>query len=74
MQPSEGSGPADRFESEGYLFHQTLRRAFLDIAASEPDRCAIIDADRNEQEVAAAIWSIVETRLHPASAAGASSR
>jgi dTMP kinase len=66
-------GPADRFESEGLSFHQTLRRAFLDIAASEPDRCAIIDADRNIQEVAAAIWSIVENRLHPASA-GASSR
>ena len=25
-------------------FHQTLRRAFLDIAAAEPQRCAVIDA------------------------------
>ena len=34
------SGPADRFESEGLPFHETLRRAFLDIAAAEPLRCA----------------------------------
>jgi dTMP kinase len=57
--------PADRFESEGLAFHQTLRRAFLDIAAAEPMRCVVIDADRAEQEVAAAIWSAVEARLDP---------
>jgi dTMP kinase len=62
------TGPADRFESEGVPFHKTLRRAFLDIAAAEPLRCAIIDADRSEADVAAAIWSTVESRLHPAGA------
>jgi dTMP kinase len=62
------TGPADRFESEGLLFHQTLRRAFLDIAAAEPWRCAVIDADRIEDDVAAAIWSVVESRLDPACA------
>ena len=62
------TGPADRFESEGLPFHQTLRRAFLDIAAAEPRRCAVIDADRSEDDVAAAIWSAVESRLDPAGA------
>jgi dTMP kinase len=62
------TGPADRFESEGPPFHQTLRRAFLDIAAAEPWRCAVIDADRTEDDVAAAIWSAVESRLDPAGA------
>jgi dTMP kinase len=57
--------PADRFEAEGLAFHQTLRRAFLDIAADEPMRCVVIHADRAEQEVAAAIWSAVEARLDP---------
>ena len=33
---------------------------------TEPLRCAIIDADRSEDDVAAAIWSTVESRLHPA--------
>ena len=61
-------GPADRFESEALPFHRTLRRAFLDIAAAEPRRCAVIDADRSEDEVAAAIWAAVEGRLDPAAA------
>ena len=63
-----GKEGADRFESEGLAFHQTLRRAFLDIAAAEPRRCAVIDASKRESEVAAAIWSAVETRLDPAGA------
>ena len=64
----QGSGRADRFESEALPFHKTLRRAFLDIAAAEPLRCAIIDADRSEDDVAGAIWSAVQSRLDPASA------
>jgi dTMP kinase len=63
-----GKEGADRFESEGLAFHQTLRRAFLDIAAAEPRRCAVIDASKRENEVAAGIWSAVETRLDPAGA------
>jgi dTMP kinase len=64
----QGRGPADRFESEGLPFHQTLRRAFLDIAAAEPWRCVVINADRSREEVAAAIWSAIETRLDAAGA------
>jgi dTMP kinase len=67
----QGRGRADRFESEGLSFHQTLRRAFLDIAAAEPWRCAVIDAGGSEDEVAVAIWSTVEARLDPAGALGA---
>jgi dTMP kinase len=64
----QGREGADRFESEGLAFHQTLRRAFLDIGAAEPWRCAVIDASGSESEVAAAIWSAVEARLEPAGA------
>ena len=59
---------ADRFEAEGLAFHATLRRAFLEIAAAEPWRCAIIDASKGEDQVAADIWSAVESRLDPAGA------
>jgi dTMP kinase len=45
-----------------------LRRAFLDIAAAEPWRCVVIDAARSEDDVAAAIWSAVQSRLDPAGA------
>jgi dTMP kinase len=61
----QGRGGADRFESESLAFHQTLRRAFLDIAAAEPWRCVVIEGGGSEAEVAAAIWSAVEARLDP---------
>jgi dTMP kinase len=56
-------GAMDRFEREGAAFHETLRRAFLDIARAEPYRCAIIDADKPLQDVASAIWACVRERL-----------
>jgi dTMP kinase len=63
-----GKGGADRFEAEALAFHQTLRRAFLDIAKAEPQRCAVIDALKSQKNVAADIWATVEARLDPASA------
>jgi len=54
---------ADRFEREGAAFHETLRQAFLAIARAEPERCAVIDADRPPHEVAQAIWACVRERL-----------
>jgi dTMP kinase len=63
-----GKGGADRFEAEALPFHETLRRAFLEIAAAEPERCVVIDAQKSEEEVSAGIWSAVEARLDPAGA------
>jgi len=62
-----GGDAPDRFESEGLFFHETLRRAFLAIAEAEPERCVVIDAASDENTVADAIWSAVESRLDPAS-------
>jgi dTMP kinase len=67
-QVRRGTGSADRFETEGLEFHDTLRRAFLDIAAAEPERCVVVDALKSEEKVAEAIWSAVEERLDPAAA------
>ncbi|MAB15359.1 dTMP kinase [Parvibaculum sp.] len=53
----------DRFERMGDEFHQKLRQAFLDIAAAEPERCVVIDASRDEDAVAEAIWQAVSSRL-----------
>ncbi len=58
-----GGAAADRFEGEGLVFHQTLRRAFLEIVKAEPQRCVLIDARPGEGEVAAAIWAAVRARL-----------
>lgn len=57
-----GAGP-DRFEAEDTDFHRRLRDAFLTIARAEPGRCAVIDAGRAVDAVAAAIWEIVAHRL-----------
>jgi dTMP kinase len=53
----------DRFEKETRGFHETLRQAFLQIAAAEPQRCVLIDADRPSEEVAKSIWASVRQRL-----------
>jgi dTMP kinase len=57
-----GEGP-DRFEGEDLPFHENLRVAFLAIAAAEPERCAVIDASRSEEDVAQAIFGVISNRL-----------
>jgi dTMP kinase len=59
-------GGEHRFESKGTAFHERLRQAFLDIAAAESARCVVIDAAGSPDEVDAAIWRAVETRLEHA--------
>lgn len=58
-----GSSSPDRFEAEDLQFHESLRSAFLAIAAEEPARCAVIDASRPEEEVSQTIFGIIEERL-----------
>lgn len=52
-----------RFESKGLAFHERLRTAFLQIAGSEPGRCAIIDAAASIDAVEAKVWETVSGRL-----------
>jgi dTMP kinase len=59
----QNAGGLDRFESEDLSFHEELRRAFLEIAAAEPDRCCVVNALDSEDEVAEAVWRIVEARF-----------
>lgn len=56
-------GGADRFERETIERHQKRRDLFLAIAAREPERCEVIDANRSQDEVADAIWQAVRQRL-----------
>jgi dTMP kinase len=64
-----GSGDsADRFEGEGLSFHERLRDGFLTLAANEPERCELIDATMDKDEVAAQIWRLVLKKLDPATA------
>jgi len=53
----------DAFEAADLAFHQRVRAAYLAIAAAEPLRCAIVQAERSEEEVAADIDLIRRERL-----------
>ncbi len=59
-------GVEDRYERMGHDFHHRLRQGFLAIAAAHPERCVVISALGTVDEVQAAIWQAVETRLLPA--------
>ena len=74
IPPEEGLGRAaerrngttpDRFESQELMLHERVRRAFLDIAEEEPDRCVVIDASQPEAMVAEDVWEVVLQRLSP---------
>ena len=57
------AGAEMRFESKGMAFHERLREGFRAIAATEPDRCTLIDATASMDEVEAAVWAAVADRL-----------
>ena len=57
------AGTENRFEKFGPEFHEKLRQAFLDIARRNPDRCKVIDASGNEEQVAEQILAAVTRRF-----------
>ena len=56
-------GGENRYERMGRAFHERLRLAFLDIAAADPQRCVVVDADDGPDAVAGRIASVVAERL-----------
>jgi dTMP kinase len=58
-----GSGAPDRFEAEDVKFHQDLREAYRQIAADDPQRCALIDANADADTVAAQVWKALRDHL-----------
>jgi dTMP kinase len=68
-----GNAAPDRFESEDIKFHQDLREAYREIAAAEPERCVLIDADADANAVAASVWTALRARFSAAPAASVAS-
>lgn len=56
------AGNETRFENFDRGFHERLRKAFLDIARRNRDRCIVIDAGGSEDEVAQAVWDAISSR------------
>lgn len=59
-----GGGVADRYEKETLEIHRARRKAYLDIARREPERCVVIDAardpDRVERDISNAVSRVFE--------------
>lgn len=53
----------DRLESESVAYHQQVRRAFLDLAAAEPDRYLVLDAGATPRDIADRVWQRVAGEL-----------
>ena len=53
----------DRFEREELSFHQRVRDGYLKLAASEPERWLVIDANQSKKKIAGIIWQKVSQLL-----------
>ena len=53
----------DRYEAMDAGFHARVAEGFRTIAAGEPGRCVVLDADGTEAAVHQAIWDIVQRHL-----------
>ncbi|MBP3406159.1 MAG: dTMP kinase [Kiritimatiellae bacterium] len=54
---------ADRMEKAGDSFHSRLRQGFLELAAAEPDRFSVIQADGSVEEVEESVWNSIQPML-----------
>lgn len=52
-----------RFETKSLEFHNNLRNGFKEIAAREPERCVIVNADQSVEQIHADIMKIVKARF-----------
>ncbi|MBR0651920.1 dTMP kinase [Roseomonas terrae] len=54
---------ADRYERMSIDFHRRVRDGFLAIAATEPERCAVVDASAGAEDVFGAIAQVLRGRF-----------
>jgi dTMP kinase len=60
---ARGRSGADRLERESLEFHDRVRRAYLRLAAAEPDRYLVLDATRGVVELSSEIGTVVTVAL-----------
>ena len=54
---------SDVFESRPLDFHEAVRKAFLDIATADPERCVVLDATMSPEALVEAAFSAIRERL-----------
>lgn len=57
------TGVPDRFEAEDVKFHQDLREAYKQIAAEDPQRCVLIDANAPADVISDQVWKALRDHL-----------
>lgn len=60
---SAAGGPIARFEAKDRAYHERVREGFLMLAAREAARFVVIDAAKDEEQVAEAVWRAVTSRF-----------
>ena len=63
LQRKSGDGKLNRLDAYDLAFHRRVRAGYHQLAAEEPDRWVILDADRPLDEVQEAIREVVLERL-----------
>ena len=63
MSRAAERGCLSRYDAQRRETHEVIRTGFAQIANAEPDRCVLLDASRDEQTIAAAVWQTIVTRL-----------
>lgn len=58
----ERGAASDAIDSRSADYHARVRRAFLDIAASEPQRCVVLDASVSAETLAAQAFQAIRDR------------
>jgi dTMP kinase len=66
LRRAEERGRKDRLEAESIGFHQRVRRAFLDLAALDPERYLVLDASDPIEVIAFAVRERMHALLPPA--------
>ncbi|MBV55740.1 MAG: dTMP kinase [Pseudohongiellaceae bacterium] len=63
IQRASERGELDRFEREQIEFFDKVRQRYLDIAAADPQRCAVIDAGNDLATVSSELRKILRSRV-----------
>jgi dTMP kinase len=65
QRKKEDAGEANRLDREAVQFHTRVRDAYHSLAAADPARWRVIDADRPRDEVWSDVWATVEPLVLP---------
>ncbi|MBO6889753.1 MAG: thymidylate kinase, partial [Thalassospira sp.] len=57
------SAAEDRYERMGLAFHERIRDGYREIAATEKDRCVVIDASGDIESVGERVIAAVQGRI-----------